>query len=106
MPIHYNSRWFVASCVVNHLSISEVEAVLAHELAHIKRYDYLVNIIQSIIETLLFFHPAIWWISGEIRRERENCCDDYALSQNIDKVVYAKALVKLFSLRISGQGKV
>lgn len=86
--------------VVNYLSISEVEAVLAHELAHIKRYDYLVNIIQSIIETLLFFHPAIWWISGEIRRERENCCDDLAL-EIVDNLTYAKALASLEQFRLN-----
>lgn len=86
--------------VVNQLSISEVEAVLAHELAHIKRYDYLVNIIQSIIETLLFFHPAIWWISGEIRRERENCCDDLAL-EIVDSLTFAKALASLEQFRLN-----
>ena len=86
--------------VINHLSISEVEAVLAHELAHIKRYDYLVNIIQSIIETLLFFHPAIWWISGEIRRERENCCDDLAL-EIVDSLTFAKALATLEQFRLN-----
>ncbi|MFK7948685.1 MAG: M56 family metallopeptidase [Saprospiraceae bacterium] len=86
--------------VINHLSISEVEAVLAHELAHIKRYDYLVNIIQSIIETLLFFHPAIWWISGEIRRERENCCDDLAL-EIVDSLTFAKALASLEQFRLN-----
>lgn len=86
--------------VVNQLSISEVEAVMAHELAHIKRYDYLVNIIQSIIETLLFFHPAIWWISGEIRRERENCCDDLALGI-VDNLTFAKALATLEQFRLN-----
>lgn len=86
--------------VINQLSISEVEAVLAHELAHIKRYDYLVNIVQSIIETLLFFHPAIWWISGEIRRERENCCDDLAL-EIVDNLTFAKALAILEQFRLN-----
>lgn len=84
--------------LVNQLNIHEVEAILAHELAHLKRYDYLVNIIQSIIETILFFHPAVWWISGEIRRERENCCDDLAL-EITDAITFAKALAKAEQFR-------
>lgn len=86
--------------IANCLSINEIEAILAHELAHIKRYDYLVNIIQSIIETILFFHPAVWWISGEIRRERENCCDDLAL-QITDSLTLAKALANLEQFKIN-----
>src|SRR5438034_11106483 len=54
----------------------QLDALLAHELAHVRRYDYLVNLIQSVIETLLFYHPAVWWISGRMRQEREHCCDD------------------------------
>jgi beta-lactamase regulating signal transducer with metallopeptidase domain len=55
------------------LSPDHVEALLAHELAHIRRCDYLVNMLQSVAEALLFYHPAVWWISGEIRAERELC---------------------------------
>ncbi|MES2902139.1 MAG: M56 family metallopeptidase [Pseudomonadota bacterium] len=55
-----------------------LEALLAHELAHIRRFDYLVNLGQNVIETLLFFHPAVWWISGRIRVEREQIADDLA----------------------------
>jgi beta-lactamase regulating signal transducer with metallopeptidase domain len=72
-----------------------IEAIILHELAHIKRFDYLVNIIQLIIETLGFFHPAVWWISGRIREERENCCDDFAVRILGDKLIYAKSLVQL-----------
>jgi GWxTD domain-containing protein len=74
------------------LSASQVEALLAHELAHIRRHDYLVNIFQSVVETLLFYHPAVWWISKQIRREREHCCDDWAISMSGDPLSYAKAL--------------
>jgi GWxTD domain-containing protein len=74
------------------LSVSQVEALLAHELAHIRRHDYLVNIFQSVVETLLFYHPATWWISNQIRREREHCCDDLAISISGDPLSYAKAL--------------
>ena len=76
-----------------------IEAILLHELAHIKRYDYLVNIIQLIVETLGFFHPAVWWISRQIRRERENCCDDFAVEILGDKLIFAKALVQLEEMR-------
>ena len=54
--------------------------VLAHEFAHIRRYDYLVNILQMVVETLLFYHPAVWWTSARIRHERELCCDDIAVA--------------------------
>src|SRR5436190_1453902 len=56
----------------------QIEALLAHELAHIRRHDYLVNLLQSGIETLLFYHPAVWWVSGIMRQAREHCCDDVA----------------------------
>jgi bla regulator protein blaR1 len=73
----------------------QVEAVLLHELAHIRRNDYLVNILQSIAEALLFYHPAVWWISGHIRTERELCCDDIAVSAGSDPFSYARALTEL-----------
>ncbi|MFZ0455234.1 MAG: M56 family metallopeptidase [Ignavibacteriaceae bacterium] len=76
-----------------------IEAILLHELAHIKRYDYFVNIFQLIIETLGFFHPAVWWISSRMRRERENCCDDFAVEITGDRVIFAKALVSLEEVR-------
>ena len=88
--------------IVNMLSVQEVEAIITHELAHIKRYDYLTNILLTLIEILFYFHPAVWWISANVKAERENCCDDFALSQNIDKVVYAKALVKLEEIKTTG----
>jgi beta-lactamase regulating signal transducer with metallopeptidase domain/predicted nucleic acid-binding Zn-ribbon protein len=61
------------------LSIQEIEAVLAHELAHVKRQDYTVNLLQSFIDILYFFHPALWWLSARVREERELCCDDLAI---------------------------
>ena len=80
---------------VNQLSTQEVEAVLAHELAHIYRNDYLLNIIQSIIEIIFYYHPAVWWISANIRTERENCCDDIAVQLCGNSLTYVKALVNL-----------
>jgi bla regulator protein BlaR1 len=75
------------------LSTEEVEAILVHELAHIKRRDYLVNLLQSLMEIVFFFNPAVLWISQLIKAERENCCDDMALSQSSNKVNYIRALV-------------
>ncbi len=77
------------------LSPSQVDAILAHELAHIRRHDFLVNLLQTFAETLLFYHPAIWWLSSRIRTEREHCCDVVALSVCGDAVSYAEALVEL-----------
>ncbi|MCP4783683.1 MAG: M56 family metallopeptidase [Fuerstiella sp.] len=77
------------------LSPIQLEAVLAHELAHIKRHDYLVNLIQTIVETLLFYHPAVWWLSHQIRSEREFCADDLAVRICQQRNVYARSLVAL-----------
>jgi uncharacterized protein (TIGR03435 family) len=76
-----------------------VEALLIHELAHIRRHDYLVNMLQSVAEALLFYHPAVWWVSGHIRAERELCCDDVAVSASGDVLTYARALAELESCR-------
>ncbi|HLK17698.1 MAG TPA: M56 family metallopeptidase [Bryobacteraceae bacterium] len=81
------------------LTPEQLQAVLAHEFAHIRRYDYLVNILQMVVETLLFYHPAVWWTSSRIRHERELCCDDLAVSLCGDPVCYARALTKLERLR-------
>ncbi len=75
------------------LSPQEVEAILIHELAHIKRRDYLVNMLQSLLEIVFFFNPAVLWISRLIKTERENCCDDLAVAQDHNKVNYIRALV-------------
>jgi beta-lactamase regulating signal transducer with metallopeptidase domain len=81
--------------LVNRLSVPEVEAVLAHELAHIARKDWVFNLMQVLVESLFYYHPAIWWISGMIRRERENCCDDAALAATGNPLAFAKALVQV-----------
>jgi hypothetical protein len=72
-----------------------VEAILAHELAHIIRRDYLSNLIQSFIETLFYYHPVTWWISAMVRAERENRADDLAVSWCGDHLGYAKALIRI-----------
>ncbi|WP_316820963.1 M56 family metallopeptidase [Pedobacter gandavensis] len=79
--------------LLNNLSKEEVEAIICHELAHVKRRDYLVNILQSVMELLFFFNPAVTWISGLIREERESCCDDLAVLNTNNKAGYIRALV-------------
>jgi TonB family protein len=74
------------------MSSEQVEAILAHELAHIRRHDYLVSVMQSVVETVLFYHPAVWWISKQVRRERECCCDEMAVEVGGDVLAYARAL--------------
>jgi type II secretory pathway component GspD/PulD (secretin)/beta-lactamase regulating signal transducer with metallopeptidase domain len=87
-----------AGCVLG-LNPAQLEAVLAHELAHIRRHDFFVNLLQNALETLLFYHPAVWWVSRCVRQERENCCDDLALSVCEDRMTYARALAMLEELR-------
>jgi beta-lactamase regulating signal transducer with metallopeptidase domain len=81
------------------LSPAEIEMLLAHELAHVRRHDYLLNLLQSVVETLFFFHPAVWWISRRVREEREHCCDDLAIAVCGSPVRYARALTRLEELR-------
>jgi beta-lactamase regulating signal transducer with metallopeptidase domain len=71
----------------------QVEAVLLHELAHIRRHDYVVNFLQTIAETVFFFNPSLLWISALLRDERENCCDDIALAQTKNKREFIQALI-------------
>jgi len=85
------------------LSMQQIEMVLAHELAHIRRHDFIVNLMQSVVETLLFYHPAVWWISRRIRIEREHCCDDLAVAVFGDPVQYARALTRFEELRLGAQ---
>jgi hypothetical protein len=81
------------------LTVEQLETILAHEIAHIRRHDYLVNLLQVLVETLLFYHPAVWWISARVRRERELCCDDEVVRLTSDKLCYARALTQLEKLR-------
>lgn len=83
---------------INQLAAEEVEAIIAHEVAHIYRNDFLMNIFISFIEVFFYYNPAVWWISGNIRLERENCCDDIAIKVCGNSLSYAKALVRLQEL--------
>jgi beta-lactamase regulating signal transducer with metallopeptidase domain len=89
----------IPAAAVARLTPAEMEAVLAHELAHIIRRDYLVNLVQTVVESLLFYHPAVWWVSRRIREERENCCDDIAVRVCGDRRRYSRALLKLEEAR-------
>jgi beta-lactamase regulating signal transducer with metallopeptidase domain len=88
----------VPAAALSGLTAAQLEALLAHELAHVRRHDYLVNLLQSVVETLLFYHPAVWWMSGLVREEREHCCDDLAVSV-CDRVVYVDALTTLAAMK-------
>jgi uncharacterized protein involved in exopolysaccharide biosynthesis len=87
------------AAVLTGLSPGQLEAVVLHELAHIRRHDNLVNALQCIIETLMFYHPAVWWVSRCIREDREHCCDDAVVRLNGDPVSYARALATLEGMR-------
>lgn len=83
------------AAIASHLSVQQIEAILLHELAHIRRNDYLINLLQSIIELILFFNPFIAWLSKIAKKERENCCDDWVMNFQYDQFEYAKALLVL-----------
>jgi beta-lactamase regulating signal transducer with metallopeptidase domain len=87
--------------LITGLSGEQLEAILAHELIHIRRHDYLVNLLQNVVETIFFYHPAVAWVSGRIRVEREHCCDDAALVACGGVLDYARALAALAELRRS-----
>ena len=87
--------------LLTQLSSEQIEAVLIHELAHICRHDYLVNLVQVAIDTLLFYHPATWWISSRIRSERENCCDDMVIKTTRERNIYVTALAVIAESRMT-----
>ena len=82
------------------LTIDQLQAVIAHELAHIRRYDLLVNVLQRVVESLLFFHPAVWWVSRQMANEREQACDELVLAVGTGRAQYADALVKMAELSV------
>jgi beta-lactamase regulating signal transducer with metallopeptidase domain/HEAT repeat protein len=89
------------AAVLSGLSPAQLDAILAHELAHVRRHDYLVNLVQAVIETLLFYHPAVWWVSRQVRETREHCCDDLAVTVCRSRREYVHALLDLEQLRDS-----
>lgn len=77
------------------LDTAQLEAILAHEFAHIRRFDPLVNVLQRVIEAVFFFHPAVWYVSRQVSDERENCCDDVVIRKGTNRFGYADALVRM-----------
>jgi bla regulator protein blaR1 len=92
---HLKPVIFIPLGLINHLPPDEIESVLLHELAHIWRHDYLVNLMQQLSECVLFFNPGLLWVSSLLREERENCCDDIAIAQTGDRVRLVRALVRI-----------
>jgi beta-lactamase regulating signal transducer with metallopeptidase domain len=92
---------FLPVTALTGLSEAQLRAVIAHELAHILRFDAFVNLFQVAVETLLFYHPAVWWLSKRVRAERENCCDDVALSVCGNPAEYARALALMEEWRVA-----
>jgi beta-lactamase regulating signal transducer with metallopeptidase domain len=90
----------IPTSAITGLAPKQLEMLLAHELAHIMRRDYLVNVLQSVVEALLFYHPVVWWVSKQIRREREYCCDDIAVSLTGNRQHYAQTLLSLAEMRV------
>jgi uncharacterized protein (TIGR03435 family) len=88
------------------LTPAQVEAILAHEIAHVRRHDFIVNALQTMAETLLFYHPAVWWLSARIRAEREHCCDEIVVNVCGDPAGYASALAELETWRASPAARV
>jgi beta-lactamase regulating signal transducer with metallopeptidase domain len=72
-----------------------IEAAILHELMHVRRHDYLVNVAQHVLEALFFFHPSVWWLSRHVRRERELCCDQAVVLNQLDPLDYASALLAI-----------
>jgi beta-lactamase regulating signal transducer with metallopeptidase domain len=89
----------VPASVFTGLTAEQIDALLTHELAHVRRHDYLINLLQTAAETLFFYHPAVWWVSRKIREERENCCDDLAVEICGSTVAYVRALTNLEQMR-------
>lgn len=95
----FRSVILVPTSLISSLPITQLEAILAHELAHVRRYDFLVNLLQTLIETVFFYHPAIWWLSHRLRVERENCCDDCVVLALDNKAEYGRALLAVEEFR-------
>jgi beta-lactamase regulating signal transducer with metallopeptidase domain len=102
---HLKPIIFVPLGLISNMAPEQVEAILVHELAHIRRNDYLVNLVQNLVEVLFFFNPAILWISSLIREERENCCDDIAIAQTRNKKRYIEALISCKELSLYNNSK-
>lgn len=91
----------VPSATLTSMPVDQLEALILHELAHVRRFDALANLVQTIVEILLFYHPAVWWVGRSIRQEREHCCDDTAVGEIGDPADFVRALQSLADLQRS-----
>ena len=98
---YFNPLIVIPVGMLTGLTPEQLETIFLHELAHIKRHDYLINFIQSVIETVFFFNPFVWKLSDIIRREREYCCDDVVVRQHGGVKAYAYALTQLAERRLA-----
>jgi len=92
--------------MITSLSTDELAAILSHELAHIRRFDLIVNLVQRSVESLLFFHPVVWWVGRCVNTERENCCDDLAVAAGFANTQYVAALLRMAELCLVSRRKV
>jgi beta-lactamase regulating signal transducer with metallopeptidase domain len=95
-PVVIGAFWptlLLPVAMITNLSPDQLRVILAHELAHVRRYDYVINLLQMIVDALFFFNPALWWISSQVRNEREACCDAMALAAGGSRADYAAALL-------------
>jgi len=99
---HFKPVILLPFSLITGFDTAAVETVILHELAHIKRHDYLVNLGQSIIEIILFYHPLVWWLSKDIRELREHCCDDLVLSLGDNRATYVETLTALQWQKVGG----
>jgi beta-lactamase regulating signal transducer with metallopeptidase domain len=94
----------IPTAALTRFPVDQLEALILHELAHVRRLDAFANLIQSVVETLLFYHPAVWWVSRRVRIEREHCCDDLAVSAVRDPALYVRALQAIEAARATPFG--
>jgi bla regulator protein BlaR1 len=90
--------------ILSGLSIEQIETIFIHELAHIRRHDYIINLAQTFVEAIFFFNPFVWFLSNIIRREREYCCDDTVVTKHGSSLAYAHALAQLEEVRLTRSG--
>ena len=93
---------FLPTMALTGMSREQLEAVIAHEIAHLRRHDFVVNVFQLLTETVFFYHPAVWWVSRQIREQREHCCDDLAVRFSAGKKTYVSMLLWIEKSRSGG----
>jgi len=95
----------IPTAMVNGLTTDQLQSVLTHELAHLRRHDHLLIVVQRILEAVLFFHPVTWYLSHHIHDERETCCDDLVLATGGDRLHYAQSLLRVAELRLAATSR-